>query len=86
MSAPAIILSKGFILIADAQSYLSITSTDNKTLFGIIALVYSGCGYLSAGVSVAFDVTKAVSLLYGSTRYYMVHEDFVTGNEGTPPP
>lgn len=85
MAAPAIILANGQILVTPGSSSLGIIPVDINIRFGQVAIVNSLCDKFAANDYVMFDVTKALSIMYGSSVYYLLNENDVSCTE-TPLP
>lgn len=81
MPAPDIILSKGQMLITQAASVLNIIPINPNINFGTVALVYETCDKVAVGASVMYDNTKTSQLMYGSTVYLLIDEQYVSGAE-----
>lgn len=86
MSAPAITLGIGEVLITQSASVLGISSMDNKTLFGIVQKASDLSDNAVVGSAVSYDASKIKDrLLYGSTIYVLINEEFISGVEDYAP-
>jgi len=85
MSAPNITLAPPYVLLTQSDSTLGILPINGPFKFGTVQLVYSTSDRLVVGQSVIYDSSKTASLMYGSTIYLMVSDEFVTGQESALP-
>lgn len=83
-SVPDITLGKGQMLVTDNQSVLGITTISGNLVFGTIQAIYSTSDNLAVNDNIMFDATKALQFIYGSTIYFLVTEDSVSGQEIPP--
>jgi len=86
MPAPAIILSKGQMLVTKSGSILGILPIgNNQYSFGTVALIYDTSNDIAEGDTILFNSKTSDTFMYGSTVYYLVEEKNVAGNEGVAP-
>jgi len=78
---PDITLPKPYVLITQSDSELGLVSVDNNIQFGQVALTYDTSDRVVTGQLVMYDATKTSTLMYGSTLYQLVSDEFVTGQE-----
>lgn len=81
-----ITLPKPFVFITPSDGVYGLIPMQNNTMrFGTVAYVYDTSDRVIVGQSVIFDTKYAYPFIYGSTVYYMVKDEFVTGQENAPP-
>lgn len=80
MPAPDINLPSPFVMLTQSAGSLGIVPRQGISI-GYVEKVYSTSDYLSVGQYVLFEIAKAGVLMYGSTIYYMVSDEFVSGQE-----
>jgi co-chaperonin GroES (HSP10) len=88
MSAPAMILSAGKVLVTQSTGTLGIiipTTSPVKAQLGAVVAVSDVTDRFSEGDSIMFDPSKVQQLMYGSTIYYLANEQDISGIE-TPLP
>jgi len=81
MAAPDISLGKSEVLLINSASTLGIVPLDNTVMFGTVEKVSDLCDAFSVGVAVFFNPTKARKIIYGSTIYYIIEEQNISGIE-----
>lgn len=90
MAAPSITLSNGQILLTSSSSILGLyainTGSKVPIAFGFVAAVSASVDGIAVDDNVMFDPDKAQKVIYGSTIYYLVDQQYVSGNEGPPIP
>lgn len=85
MAIPDITLGNGQILLHESSSTLGIVMNDMNLLrFGVVDAVYATADRTVAGDYVMFNPKEAQKFVYGSTVYYIVMEQNISGTE--PPP
>lgn len=55
-----------------------VTSGQTTLVFGFVNMKYDTCDSVAVGETVLFDQTKAQTVQYGSTIYYVVDEQFIS--------
>lgn len=85
MSAPDIILPRGQVMIQQTTSQLGIVSLDNKYNFGLVIAVSDVSDRYAAGAYVMYEQDKVSKFLYGSTFYFLIDEQYISGEEVLPP-
>lgn len=85
MAVPNIILPKPYILLTQQDSGLGLEFVNSNIVFGYVEKVYDTSDRVAVGQSAMFDITQAQKFIYGSTMYYMIKDEFVTGQEVLPP-
>lgn len=83
-----ILLGTGDVLVTSVSTIsptTGLTSVDGKTLFGYVSAVYDSSDTIVVGNVVMFESAKARTLLYGSTQYYLVNEENISGSSVPPP-
>lgn len=78
---PDITLQKGQVLITQSDSSIGLVSVDNTLLFGQVEMVYATSDRITVGNVVMFDSQKAKRIMYGSTIYYLIDDEYVSGQE-----
>lgn len=81
MAAPSITLSKPMILVTRSFSTLGITSQSDNFVFGYVEKIYDTCDRVTVAQTVFFDFRQARQILYGSTMYYLIDEQYVEFSE-----
>lgn len=82
MAAPAITLSYGEVLVTETLSQFGLYAYDaEKIKFGYVEAVYSTSDKTSVGTYVVFNPQDSRDFIYGSTRYYIVKENSISGTE-----
>jgi hypothetical protein len=86
LAVPDIILPRPYVLIQATQSNLGLLPVRNSTIkFGSVVLAYDTSDRVLAGQQVMFDENESNIFLYGSTQYWLVKDEFVTGQENVLP-
>lgn len=84
MPAPDITLPQFYILLTQVASSIGITPRQGIGI-GYVELAYTTSDRVLAGQTVFFETAKASQFIYGSTIYLLVKDEFITGQENTPP-
>jgi hypothetical protein len=86
VAVPDLILPRPYVLIQATQSNLGLLPVRNSTIkFGSVVLAYDTSDRVLAGQQVMFDENESNIFLYGSTQYWLVKDEFVTGQENVLP-
>lgn len=85
MSAPNIVLPYGWVLLQQSASGLGLIFIDGKLSAATVALVYDTSDNLAVNDYVIYDSTKGIQVMYGSTIYVMIDEQYISGTEVLPP-
>jgi len=85
MALPEIQLGTGEILVTETTSTLGLYAYDaQKMKFGYVEAVNSSADRAAVGNYIVFNPATAKDFVYGSTRYFIVKEDSISGIEPTP--
>ena len=84
MAAPDITLVNGQVLVTESGSTSGIVAIDPTIMFGTIEKVSDLTNTAIVGTSVMFNPQNGRQFMYGSTIYYLITEDNISGVE--PPP
>lgn len=85
MASPDITLQKGEVLVTQGASSSGIIPLSATILFGYVELVSEMCDSFVAGDYVMFNSQSASKFLYGSTIYYIIQEQVISGKEPPAP-
>lgn len=81
-----ITLPSPYVLITPSDGVYGLIPIQGNTMrFGTVAQVYDTSDRVAVAQSVIFDTKYAYPFIYGSTVYYLVKDEFVTGQENAPP-
>jgi len=80
-----IILSGKEALVSASESLYGVRPIDGSTMFGTVQLVSDLTDRLTVNQSVMFNPKDGRRIMYGSTVYYLLSEDKISGTEVTPP-
>lgn len=81
-----ITLPSPYVFITPSEGLYGLIPIQGNTMrFGTVAYVYDTSDRVAVGQTVIFDTKYASIFMYGSTVYYLVKDEFVTGQENTPP-
>jgi hypothetical protein len=85
MPVPDIILNSGEVLVTSAASWAGILPIDSTITFGYVEMVSDLSDIVTVGTIVFYNQKDARKFMYGSTFYFIIREEKITGTEVTPP-